>query len=81
MYLMHQLNTETQIIYSYFKQTLMSLFIWFTQATKDYNRKLKEMGCINRVQLAKEEIENTHINTHAAMVCTHTHRRFKKHNS
>lgn len=51
----------------------MSLFIWFTQATKDYNRKLKEMGCINRVQLAKEEIENTHINTHAAMVCTHTH--------
>lgn len=59
----------------------MSLFIWLTQATKDYNRKLKEMGCINRVQLAKEEIENTHTNTHAAMVCTHTHRRFKKHDS
>ena len=69
---MHQLNTDTQIIYSYFKQTLMSLFIWLTQATKDYNRKLKEMGCINRVQLVKEETENTHTNTHAAMVCTHT---------
>lgn len=80
MYLTHQLNTQALRNYLFLFQKYFNKFVYLAyQTTKDYNRKLKEMSCINRAKLAKEEIENTHTNTYThSLECTCTHTRFKK---
>lgn len=75
---MHQINIRALRNDLLLFQTNFNKSVYLAyQTTTDYNRKVKETGCMNTAKLAKEETESTHRKYTQASTRAHTLRRLR----